>query len=202
MLQLINTIVACDLAHAKWLNTLSFMENAGARKISACEDPLLVGLLQLKHAAEEHRHAYYLKKQIRKISAIHCPFYESKDLLAPNFTRHYLQALDISCCRYLKTHFGLAGSKLKFAAYLFVTYAIELRADSLYPQYQQALTASKHRVMVKSIIVEEEGHLEEMIHQLEGFDPEWEKHVKPILAIEEELFKAWIGAIKQEIDAY
>jgi hypothetical protein len=42
------------------------MENAGARKISKCEHPTLVTQIQLKHAAEEHRHAYYLKKQIGK----------------------------------------------------------------------------------------------------------------------------------------
>ena len=43
------------------------MENAGAKKISASEDKEKVSLIILKHAAEEHRHAYYLKKQIAKI---------------------------------------------------------------------------------------------------------------------------------------
>jgi bacterioferritin (cytochrome b1) len=64
---LLEKIVQQNETHAKWLNTLSFMENAGARKISACEHPTNVSLIQLKHAAEEHRHAYYLKKQILKI---------------------------------------------------------------------------------------------------------------------------------------
>nr|WP_286420195.1 hypothetical protein [Myroides odoratimimus] len=67
MEQLLETIVASDELHSKWLNALSFMENTGARKISACENPYQVTFLQLKHAAEEHRHAYYLKKQIKKL---------------------------------------------------------------------------------------------------------------------------------------
>ncbi|RYG18235.1 MAG: hypothetical protein EOO07_09405, partial [Chitinophagaceae bacterium] len=56
---LLLNIVNDTPSHAKWLNTLSFMENAGARKISAAEHKEEVTLLILKHAAEEHRHAYY-----------------------------------------------------------------------------------------------------------------------------------------------
>src|ERR1700712_1307162 len=60
---LLSKIIADNQLHAKWLNTLSLMENTGARKISASEDPLTVTYIILKHAAEEHRHAFNLKKQ-------------------------------------------------------------------------------------------------------------------------------------------
>ncbi len=60
------TIIAQPQLHARWLNTLSLMENTGARKISASEDPVTVTYIILKHAAEEHRHAFYLKKQLKK----------------------------------------------------------------------------------------------------------------------------------------
>jgi hypothetical protein len=33
---ILNVIVACNELHAKWLNTLSYLENCGARKIAAC----------------------------------------------------------------------------------------------------------------------------------------------------------------------
>lgn len=158
MEEIIQNSIQNNIIHIKWLNTLSFMENAGARKISACEHPSHVGIIQLKHAAEEHRHAYYLKKQILKIDPKNCSTYTDNELLAAKTTRYYLHALDIQCCRYLKKQLQLQGEQLKHAAYLFVTYAIELRADTLYPIYQNALTASKHPVMVKSIIAEEEGH--------------------------------------------
>lgn len=68
--QLLNTIIASDELHAKWLNTLSFLENCGARKIAACEHPTLVKEEMLKHAAEEFRHALHLKRQIGRISLI------------------------------------------------------------------------------------------------------------------------------------
>ena len=39
---ILNRIVASNELHAKWLNTLSYLENCGARKIAACEHPTLV----------------------------------------------------------------------------------------------------------------------------------------------------------------
>jgi hypothetical protein len=65
----------------------------------------------------------------------------------------------------------------------FVTYAIEVRADKLYPVYQEVLTEAS-KIMVKSIILEEEGHLEEMINQLHEFSQNWQLHADHILEIE------------------
>ncbi|MDG4654416.1 hypothetical protein [Chryseobacterium arthrosphaerae] len=196
---LLNKIVQEENTHAKWLNTLSFMENAGARKISKCEHPVLVTQIQLKHAAEEHRHAYYLKKQIGKINPELCRTYANEELLAATATRQYLHSLDIKACRYLQKVFKLNKEDLKYAAYLFVTYAIEVRADELYPVYQDILTQESSKIMVKSIILEEEGHLEEMINQLNGFSADWKAHADHILTIEKELHEQWINAIAEEV---
>lgn len=196
---LLEKVVQHNETHAKWLNTLSFMENAGARKISACEHPTEVSLIQLKHAAEEHRHAYYLKKQILKINSEYCKTYDSNELLASVATRQYLHSLDIKACKYLQQVFQLTKEELKYAAYLFVTYAIEVRADELYPVYQEILTKTFSKIMVKSIILEEEGHLEEMINQLDEFSEDWKKHAEVILTIEKELHEQWINAISQEV---
>lgn len=196
---LINEIVKDQERHAKWLNTLSYMENAGARKISACEHPTKVNLIQLKHACEEHRHAYYLKKQIGKLSLELCRTYENNELLAPVATRQYLHSLDIKACKYLKNHFKMNTEELKYAAYLFVTYAIEVRADLLYPVYQDILTKTASKVMVKSIILEEEGHLEEMINQLDEFSEDWKQHAENILDIERELHIQWINSLTEEV---
>lgn len=197
--ELLEKIVFDHHTHVKWLNTLSFMENAGARKISACEHPTKVNLIQLKHACEEHRHAYYLKKQIAKIDSESCKTYENEELLAPIATRQYLHSLDIKACKYLYNNFNLTKDELKYAAYLFVTYAIEVRADELYPVYQEILIKTSSKIMVKSIILEEEGHLEEMINQLDEFSENWKSHAENILKIEHELHDQWIDAIIEEV---
>lgn len=199
--QLLHGIVADTQKHARWLNTLSLMENTGARKISASEHQTDVTLIILKHAAEEHRHAYYLKKQISKLGSGMCPDYSDSNLLATHDSRYYLNMLDVHVCKYLKSELSLSGSDLKFAAYLLVTYAIEVRADELYPVYQDVLDTTGSKVNVKSIILEEEGHLEEMILQLKNFSPEWEKHAAKAMAFETDLFGKWLVGLERELDS-
>jgi len=196
---ILENIVNDNALHAKWLNTLSYMENAGAKKISASEHKENVNLIILKHAAEEHRHAYYLKKQLDKLGGDLCRTYTNEELLTPNQTKFYLNALDVAVCRYLKQHFNLSGYDLKFAAYLFVTYAIEVRADELYPVYQDVLTAARSKVNVKSIILEEEGHLEEMLNQLKTFSADWEKHAETVIKIEQEMFDEWMANLGKQV---
>jgi rubrerythrin len=193
-------IIADNQLHARWLNTLSLMENTGARKISASEDPTTVTYIILKHAAEEHRHAFYLKKQIEKTGDNLCPTYSAEYLIAPAYSRYYLNQLDIDVCRYLKKELHLSGSELRFAAYLLVTYAIEVRADELYPIYQDALDNAGSKVNVKSIILEEEGHLEEMINQLQKFSPNWQLHAQKAVDMETRLFNQWVTNLATEVN--
>ena len=54
--QLLDAIIPSPDLHAAWLNTLSYLENSGARLIAACEHPTGVKEEMLKHAAEEFRH--------------------------------------------------------------------------------------------------------------------------------------------------
>ena len=198
--KLLTAIVSDTEKHAKWLNTLSLMENTGARKISQSEHKTAVTLIILKHAAEEHRHAYYLKKQIAKLGSGFCPTYADQYLLATYDSRYYLNMLDVYVCKYLKSELKLSGNELKFAAYLLVTYAIEVRADELYPVYQDVLDSSASKVNVKSIILEEEGHLEEMLVQLKTFSPDWQKHADKAVEFETALFENWVVGLGKELE--
>lgn len=197
--QLLLKVVSNDDTHARFLNTLSLQENIGARKISANELPETSTYMVLKHAAEEHRHAFYLKKQIAKLNAAACPTYEPDYLLAPYSSKYYLNKLDMATSRYLMDHMHLKGAALKFGAYLLVTYAIEVRADEIYPIYQKVLDETKSKVSVRSIIIEEQGHLEEMTAQLKNFSPEWQFHANNIISIEKILYINWINDLAKAI---
>ena len=197
--EILDMIVPNDGLHGKWLNSLSMMENTGARKISKYEHPVNTDIVVLKHAAEEARHAYYLKKQISKLPEVSCPDFSYPYLLAPVESHHYLNMLDVEACRYLKKKMQLEGRELKHGAYLLVTYAIEVRADMLYGVYQDALTKHGSKVNVKSIILEEEGHLQEMQRMLESFHPEWASLANDMCAVEDRLFQVWVEAIKNEM---
>lgn len=198
---LINQIVSSPELHAKWLNSLSMMENTGARKISACEHDQLVDEIVLKHAAEEARHAYYLKSQIKKTGFEGCKTYQPHELLAPIQSFQYLHALDTSISRYLTNELGFSGNELRYAAYLLVTYAIEVRADELYPVYEEVLKENDSKISVRMIVVEEQGHLEEMIQQMDEFFGEWKQHADFVEKVEQGLFKKWITAIQKSIQS-
>jgi hypothetical protein len=195
--QILSKIIASERLHAKWLNTLSFLENCGARKIAACEHPTLVKEEMLKHAAEEFRHAHHLKKQIGKLLTDPMETYSPSHLLGGMATLHYLSALDLEISRYLK-NLDFSLSDVKHKAYLLVTYAIELRAAELYPIYHELLHAAKSSVAVKSILLEENEHLEEMVEGLE----QWEGgllHAKHASSLESTLCQKWLNSIYKEI---
>lgn len=183
--ELLYKIVSCNTLHAKWLNTLSYFENCGARKIAACEHPTLVKEEMLKHAAEEFRHAHYLKRQITKISL---PLETYTTLLGGVSALHYLRALDCRISRELKR----AGLDVKRGAYLLVTYVIELRALELYTAYDAILREIGSKVTVRSILFEEKEHLREM---QEGINPAYSDLIERALNIETGLYHQLLKTI-------
>lgn len=192
--KLLNTIVHSDQLLAYWLNTLSYLENSGARKIAACEHPTLVKEEMLKHAAEEFRHAHYLKRQIKKISSDpSMDTYRSSSILGGTATLHYLTALNIKTSRYLKK-MGLCKNSIKEAAYLLVTYAIELRAEELYKIFDEELRNARSPITVKSILLEEKEHLQEMKEGIKMLSSGLE-HAKTICALESALCEAWLSQV-------
>ncbi|TDR32012.1 hypothetical protein [Hydromonas duriensis] len=187
------SIIRDDTTHAHWLNSLSMMESVGARKIAAYVHPLQVDLATLQHAAEEARHAYFLKRQILKLN-VDCPDYSPAHLMAPRASFQYLHKLDVACARHLSKS-GLVGRELKQGCYLLVTYLIEVRAMMLYHTYQNALTAAGSRVHVHSIIKEEEGHLDSMMSQLEAFNSNWRTISTEPELIEQKLYGQWLTQV-------
>ena len=151
----LQTIVSDPELHCRWLETLSQLELAGARKIVKYQPPVHCPLDVLQHSAEEHRHAFFFKNQIRKIPG---DTSLKRRYLGGDRSRRLLHRLDIEICRILKAA-GYQGRKLKDAAYLLTTLCIELRADWLYPLYEKVLKASGSAVSLRSIIREEEAHL-------------------------------------------
>jgi len=55
------------------------------------------------------------------------------------------------------------------------------------------------KINVKSIILEEEGHLEEMINQLKNFSPDWEFHAGKAVEMESRLFMQWVEQLGNAI---
>lgn len=185
-------IVQDNSRHALFLNTLSYLENCGARLIASCEHPTLVREEMLKHAAEEFRHALYLKQQLSRIGREH-PTYQLNSLVGGFAAYHYLSSLNLQACRYLKS-LGKSVREIKELAYLLVTYAIELRAEEFYPLYQTALRTAGSKVQVQSILLEEKEHLAEMERALKDLS-DAPIHVETVCGMEAALFGKWSHAL-------
>ena len=186
----IDPVVKNPILHGLWINTLSYLENCGARMIAAYEHPTLVKEEMLKHAAEEFRHAFYLKKQLARIGQSY-EDYQQTSLLGGWAGYHYLNKLNLQVCRHLQSH-QLTQVQIKQLAYLLVTYAIELRAAVLYPIYQQALKRAQSKVQVQSILLEEKEHLREMEEALNHI-PAAAYHTEVVCGFEAILFNQWLS---------
>ena len=98
----------------------------------------------------------------------------------------------------LKKEAGIESfEELKFAAYLLVTYAIEVRALEFYPIYQQVLDKLESKVTVKSIISEEKRHLIEMEDQMKEFFDDWEKWRNVACSLEKSLYTGWLEKVQK-----
>lgn len=195
----LDRIVPDRALHARWLNTLSYMEHIGATKIAKTQSGPRATFMGLKHAAEEARHGFFLKKLALRLQPHGLPDYSSEYLLAPIPSAQYLHRLDLAASR-LALGAGLRGRKMNALAYLLVTYAIEVRADELYPIYQSYLENYKPaKLSVQGIINEEEGHLAEMELMLAKYPPEQQALKDELVALEQQLYGEWIAALLAEL---
>ncbi len=198
MRSLLSSIIAEPSLHARWLNALSYMENEGARLMAACEHPTLVKEQMLKHAAEEFRHAYYLKNQIGKVWKDGLSGYRVDELFGGYHALHYMKKLNVGVSRLLKRH-GYLAAGLRGAAYTLVSYAIEVRAHDVYPEYQEELVRQRSRVSVRNIIIEEAEHLEEMTAALAELD-DGEVLSAEACAIERTLWNSFSEAVQLTLE--
>lgn len=183
--------------HARFLNTLSYLENCGAKLIARSEHPTMVPKEVLKHAAEEFRHAYFLKSQIEKVFPGSHKTYQQKELFGSFAAKHYLYRLNAQICRFLQKEQGITRSQLKKFSYLLVTYAIEVRAEKLYPLYQCLLKELQIPISMIGIIREEEQHLQEITEEMN--DTPAAAFKSAVCKLEEVLFARWEERLNDEV---
>jgi hypothetical protein len=181
--------------HMKWLDTLSYIENLGARKLSFLQDPLCVSLDILKHAAEESRHAYYFKKKRTDLGGAS----EGKIiLLGGSVSKNYLRQLDLKILKLLKTYFPYQTKEDRDKmSYVLTTYASERRVGELYSDYQDIIEKKNLKLNLRTILAEEKQHLKEMEKKIIELNF---GHVlkEKALQIEDELFKRFLKSIYQD----
>jgi hypothetical protein len=179
--------------HSRFLNTLSYMEHLGARKIHLTQTAPNVSESILKHASEEARHAHFFKKQSLKIYPV-----DNLGILAPNQAERYFLKLEAMTIHSLRKS-NVPKNQWSKLTYLYTTKLIEERAGILYKIYNDILIKSNSVFRLNSIIKEEESHLDEMNSSLARLDQAFETRFQFLSAKESANFEKFLNAMNSEI---
>ena len=171
--------------HAKFLNTLSFLEYIGARKIFKERDEKNVDFETLVHMSEEVRHALFFKRLSIKICSKDRN-YDQKGVFCFEIARSYIGRLDKHCDKLVERN----------DCYALVSYIIEQRAVDFYRHYSRELERREGGFTLKSLLLEEERHLEEMEKKIRNNVPL--DIIQGALDFESKLFEEFIGTLKEE----
>ncbi|MCZ8341779.1 MAG: rubrerythrin [Leptospira sp.] len=173
--------------HALWLNTVSLLEHIGSRKILMTQSGEDTSEMILRHATEEARHALFFKKAARQVLPEFSFGYEAKNLVRGTAAKIYFAKLDASVRKELKSEFE-NHPKFSYLAYLYTTTVIEERAMVVYNLYDEVLKDSEENLQLRNLILEEEGHLEEMTNEMSRLDPNFRERLARLLSKESKLF--------------
>jgi hypothetical protein len=195
--EILETIVASPELHKKWLETLSHLENRGAHKIMGFQPQKHAKLFLLQHAAEEARHAFFFKRQIKKL---YKEANKNSKFIGGSFLHRYLDLLDMSIARLLKKK-GLSETKIRESCYYLTSYTIEVRAKDLYHAYEKVLKEAKSAMTLHVLLKEEEHHLKEMEEAINS-----NLALRPFkddcLAIEKRLYQRFLLSFEKELSLW
>jgi hypothetical protein len=189
---LIGRIVADQALHARWLNTFSFLEYVGFRKIVKSQRAETLSGAVLNHALEEGRHAIGLKKLAVKLGGPQFDSYAPEVLLCGEEAEAYFQDLDAACDEALADQPEAARAKL---VYCYVTWLIERRALDVYAVYKKALGDSEVARKLDGLLAEETRHLAEVEAWLKAGDPSFAARSLRFEAAEAKLYAAFVEAL-------
>jgi hypothetical protein len=178
--------------HASWLNTFSYLEYVGFRKIVKSQDSESMSLETLGHAVEEGRHALRLKRLAVKVGGQAFDSYRTEKLLCGGAAEAYFQKLDGYC----ESLFAdLSPSEKARLTYLYVTLLVELRALDVYGLYQKSMKARQLPFPLEGLLKEEEGHLRAVESELRIKDPQFLLRFSEIKKVEEKLYQDFVRAL-------
>ncbi|MCI0468218.1 MAG: hypothetical protein L0Y57_14670 [Beijerinckiaceae bacterium] len=193
---LVAKIVADPSLHARWLNTFSYLEYVGFRKIVKSQRAGELTAAILGHACEEGRHALGLKKLAMKLGGAGFDTYLPEALLCGEAAEDYFQELDRSCDAAFADWPESERTKL---AYCYVTWLVERRALDVYGVYKKALGESEIARKLTSLLAEETKHLADVEALLQSSDLEFPRRAKAFEAIEAVLYQSFIEALASEL---
>lgn len=196
--KVLQTVVSNTQLHLKWLNTLSYLEHCGSRKIHRTDFGRFLNTTILTHMAEEARHALYYKRLTYRIDAKAPNDYRFENMLCGFSGYRYFQSLDSMVQKTIHQNQKFKDQDRltkNLICYLYVTTVIEERAMMIFPLYNKVLKESGSTIRIDGIIKEEEKHLNDMESMLPSIDTEWQSRLIEIRNNESSLFQVFVDSL-------
>lgn len=181
--------------HARFLNTLALLEHIGSRKIMVSQTRGPLGQETLKHLAEETRHAFFFKRAAEGLARRELRF-DDTDAIRPISAQMYIGRLDAAIGHALD-----GADVVAEVPYLYVSLTIELRAIWTYRLYHDLLSERGNPLSLKSVLAEEELHLEQMVRRLGELNAQPEARLPAFARIEDRLFRSFWSVLEDACTA-
>ena len=198
MQDVLKKIINNPRLHALWLNTLSYLEFMGTRKIARSATRPWQSEMRLRHLAEEARHAHFFKMMISRVAKESLPGYEVNELFCGLSAIRYFHKLDACVKKEIIGEYKKSNEAIELC-YLYVTILIEQRASGIYRIYDQLLQQSGIPIRLQGIMGEEEAHLAEMNDQLSYHNRHNPKTLDRLSSTEENLFQSFHKSMAIEL---
>ena len=190
LLRILERVITQDSLHARWLNTLSYLEYIGTRKILKSLPSAILNKAFLEHIQEESRHSLFFKALAEKISGTE-KGYKEHELIAGIAAKNYFKQVD---------HYSVKFSfSNPLVSYLYTTYVVEQRALAVYSFYQDLLKKSKKPFSIQAVLNDEKEHLDFVIQRLKGMDPLWQKNLDEISHFEHQKYFSLLVEVEKDV---
>ena len=176
--------------HSRWLNTLSYLEYIGSRKILKCLPAHVLNKTLLEHINEEVRHSLFFKKLAQKQVQKNLGF-EEHEMIAPQAASDYFQKVD--------HYVGKFSFNNPVLNYFYTTYIVEQRALVVYSLYNEILKRKAFSFSIQSILNEEEEHLAFVFKKIQKWDPLWETNLEEAKHFEHKKYFSLLIALEKDI---
>ena len=192
MLKILETVTNNKKLHARFLNTLSYLEYIGSRKMLKSLPAEILNKSFLDHINEEVRHSLFLKNLAEKLEKASLGF-KKQELIAGDSASHYFQEVD-----HYSLRFSFSNSN-PILNYLYTTYAIEQRALIFYSLYNDILKKKSFPFSMQSILNDEAEHLDHVLKKIQKIDPFWEVHQEEISQFEHQKYFSLLISLEKEV---
>lgn len=186
---MLSCFIADRFLHARFLNTLSMLEQMGSHKIMATQYSPHIDQPTLKHLAEEARHAFFFRR-LAELEAGRPLIFASTDLLSPPAARQYINRLEAHVIQALPNDVDRA------IPYMTMSIIVEFRAVWTYRIYQTSLKRAGHSVSLRGVLAEESNHLVDMAERLNSATQFDRTRIYNLWRIEKELFGGLLRALE------